>query len=95
MREIIFRSRKKCEIAFQIAMIDIEQPLTSKPIPVVFFPIKEAVDNFNNVKGSATEKMIYVTNFGWRRVHIGNVFNASTSNFFIKLGNVRTVVLFC
>lgn len=80
--------------AYLLSIVDLEISVECKPTPVLFFQNKKVALNFNNMHSDGTEKMIYITGHGWRRVKFGYVFDSQYPTYYVDINYKHTAVLF-
>lgn len=90
----IAKCRKQAKAAYELSLIDPDSSSNHKPTPILFYPREEAIDNFHNSRSGSTEKMIYVSNHGWRRVKFGAVFDWVNSHYYIQIGHKRIALIY-
>jgi hypothetical protein len=94
LQQCIADCRSQSNSAYMYALIDPELSKEQKPTAVLFYPKASATDRFNNSRTGSTEKMVYVTSYGWRRVRFGAVFDWKTPTFYVELSHKRFALLY-
>lgn len=90
----IAECRKQAKVAYELSLVDPDFSLDRKPTPILFFPREDAIDNFHNSRSGSTEKMIYISNYGWRIVKFGAAFDWVNSHYYIEIDHKRITLIY-
>lgn len=92
--KLIIECRRQAKRAYDFALLESHSSVTPSFTPILFHSRENAVQNFHNSGRSSTERMIYVTGHGWRRVKFGAVFDWERGYFYVELNHERTAVIY-